>query len=141
MRSMQSEQPDSPPPLVFFIDRSLGRHRVAEVFRNRGHQVVLMADLYLDGADQFVGDDDWIRDVAHRDWVALSKDTRIASMHQSALRESTLRLFVLNHANLTGDEMAARFELHYPRIIERAEIPGPYVDVVGANSVGRLWEP
>ena len=46
MRSVQSEQPDSPPPLVFFIDRSLGRHRVAEVFRNRGHQVAELRSRY-----------------------------------------------------------------------------------------------
>ena len=65
-----------------------------------------MSDLYPDGADQRVGDDEWIADVADRGWIALTKDAAIARVHRRALERSTLRLFALDRANLTGDEMA-----------------------------------
>jgi uncharacterized protein (DUF433 family) len=52
------------PPPVFFIDRGLGRHAVPNRIRDAGHDVVLMSDLYPDGADQYIDDDD--------EWIATS---------------------------------------------------------------------
>jgi hypothetical protein len=72
-------------PLVFFVDRGLGRRLVPEVFRTAGFEVVLMADLYPCGADQAVADDDWIADVDERGWVALTKDLNIIRDHEPAL--------------------------------------------------------
>jgi PIN like domain len=56
--------------LTFFVDRGLGRRLVPEVFREAGHGVVLMAELYPDDADQLTGDDRWIGDVSARGWAA-----------------------------------------------------------------------
>jgi hypothetical protein len=43
--------------ITFFVDRGLGKRLVPDVFRLAGFDVVLMADLYRDGADQAVHDD------------------------------------------------------------------------------------
>jgi hypothetical protein len=47
--------PPAPPP-EFFVDRSLGRHIVADAIRARGYVVHAMADVYPDGEDQRVAD-------------------------------------------------------------------------------------
>ncbi|MEA2011229.1 MAG: hypothetical protein U9N78_11045 [Actinomycetota bacterium] len=64
---MPSGRRSKPPEVdlpVFFLDRSLGRVHVAAALRDRGIAVVLMAELYPDGADQHVADDQWIADVS-----------------------------------------------------------------------------
>ena len=98
-----------------------------------------MAGLYPDGADQLVGDDIWIADVSARGWVALTKDVSIIRDHHESLAASALRVFALDNANITGDEMARRFQANLHRILQRARKPGPYVDVVHKDRVERRW--
>ena len=74
-----------------------------------------------------------------RGWVALTKDTAIVRHHEAALRRSTLRAFALSNANLTGEEMAARFADNLHRIVQRARRPGPFVDVVQKERLERRW--
>jgi hypothetical protein len=112
---------------------------VATVFRDAGFEVVLMADLYPDGEDQLVDDDRWITEVSSLGMVALTKDVAIVRAHERALLDSTLRVFALPNANLTGPAMAERFQAHLHRIVQRSRRPGPFVDVVGASVVTRRW--
>lgn len=98
-----------------------------------------MGDLYPSGTDQFVGDDVWIADVSAHGWVALTKDVSIIRDHRDALAASTLRAFALDNANLTGDEMALRFEVNLHRILQRIRKKGPYVDVVHKDRLERRW--
>lgn len=123
----------------FFVDRGLGKVHVANVFREAGFEVVLMADLYPLGTDQLVSDDRWITDVGAAGMVALTKDASIVRAHAGALRASTLRVFALTNANITGTEMAARFRANLHRIVQRSRRPGPFVDVVGPSKVERRW--
>jgi hypothetical protein len=125
-------------PLTFFVDGGLGRGLVPDVFRQVGWQVVLMAVLHPDGLDQFIGDDQWIADVAERGWVALTKDAAIDRRHADALRHSTLRAFALSNANITGPEMAERFHRNRHRIAQRARRPGPFVDGVHKDRLERV---
>jgi hypothetical protein len=138
--SRRRSQPDSDPP-VFFIDRGLGRHHVPGVFVDAGLDVVLMADLYPCGADQSVPDDRWIADVSALGWVALTKDANLTRDHVSALSASTLRVFALDNANITGEEMARRFRVNLQRILQRARKRGPYVDIVHKDRIERRWPP
>jgi hypothetical protein len=121
------------------VDRGLGRRQVPAVFTATGLKVVLMSELYPKGADQLVDDDVWIADVSARGWVALTKDASIIRAHHEALAASTLRAFALDNANITGDEMARRFEVNLNRILQRAAKPGPYVDIVHKDRVERRW--
>lgn len=125
--------------LIFFVDRSLGRKLVPAVFQTIGFQVVLMSDFYPDGADQRTDDDTWIADASARGWVALTKDPAIIRAHEAALRQSTLRVFALSNANITGEEMARRYQANRHRILQRARKRGPYVDIVHRDRVERRW--
>lgn len=138
--SRRRSQPESEQP-TFFIDRGLGRRQVPAVFSDAGFNVVLMAELYPGGDDQSVLDDQWIADVSARSWVALTKDVNIVRDHHQALVASTLRVFALDNANITGEEMARRFQVNLNRILQRARKSGPYVDVVHKASVERRWPP
>ena len=129
-------QPDPP---VFFLDRGLGRRRVADAIRARGYQALPMADVYPNGADQRIGDPEWIRRADREGWVALTKDASIVRDHRAVLAQTTLRVFAFNNANVTGSELVSRLNTSFERIIRRSAVPGPYVWVIGRNSLEQRW--
>jgi hypothetical protein len=131
----------TPPEPVFFLDRGLGRYTVAAAIRSRGFHVLAMFEVYPHGEDQRVGDDEWIARASDENWIALTKDDSIRRDHPDALATSRLRVFALNNANLTGDEMAERYLRHLNRIVQRAASPGPYVYVVSATGLELRWRP
>ncbi|MGE3445898.1 MAG: hypothetical protein AB7L13_24945 [Acidimicrobiia bacterium] len=130
------KRPDEPP--VFFVDRSLGRHIVPEVFRSAGFEVVLMAEVWPE-TEQTVGDDEWIARAHAEGWVALTKDPAIVRHHTPALERTTLSVFALPRADLRGDEMAHRFQANLNRIIARALKPKPAVWVVHEKRLELRW--
>lgn len=134
----RTRRPRHTPP-VFFLDRGLGRYLVADLLRARGYRAFPMADVYPDGADERVADDDWILRADQEGWIALTKDYAIVRDHVETLAVTTLRVFSLNNANLTGPQMAERFDQHLNRIVQQAVKPGPYLYVVGARGLERRW--
>jgi len=98
-----------------------------------------MADVYPYGADQRTPDDDWILRADAENWIALTKDRSIVYDHRDTLAGTSLRVFSLNNANLTGEEMADRIDLHLNRIVQRAAKPGPYLYVIGHSRLERRW--
>ena len=134
----RSKRRESPQP-TFFLDRGLGRYFVADAIRERGYEVLPMAEVYPDGQDERVSDDDWILRAGREEWVALTKDYSIIRDHVDTLAKTTLRVFSLNNANLTGTQMAERFDLHLNRIVQRAARPGPYLYVIGRSGLERRW--
>lgn len=125
--------------LTFFFDRSVGLHDVPDVFRAAGHRVVLMRDLYPDGRDQVIGDDEWITDVSDRGWAAVTKDANIIRAHTESLERSTIRLFTFPNANMTGAALAQRVRQHLPQIEVRALSRGPFVDGIYADGLRQRW--
>jgi hypothetical protein len=134
------KQPERPKP-TFFLDRGLGRVLVANAIRERGYEALPMADVYPHGEDQRVPDDVWILRAHDEGWVALTKDYAIIRDHVETLATTTLRVFSLNSANLTGPQMVDRFDQHLNRILQRASKPGPYIYVVTSNGLERRWPP
>lgn len=124
---------------VFFLDRGLGVNFDAERLRGRGHRVLPMVDVYPGGADQGVSDDDWISRASDENWIALTKDYAIIRDHSVALAASTLRVFALSNAHLTGAQMADRYDANLNRILLRSRKPGPYVYVVNATGLVLRW--
>lgn len=131
------QQSDTTP--VFFLDRGLGRHLIAEAVRARGYEALPMADVYPLGSDQRVTDPEWIERANRDGWVALTKDASIIRDHRDVLAETTLRVFAFNNANLTGPELVARLEANFNRILQRAKKPGPYVWVIAPDRLQRRW--
>lgn len=112
----RSKRPEPRP--VFFLDRGLGRRVVADTIRQRGYRVLPMADVYPGGDDERVPDDEWILRAADEGWIALTKDYSIVRDHIDTLARTSLRVFALSNANLTGPQMADRFDEHLNRIVQ-----------------------
>lgn len=139
MRSGRARQLPEPHPVTFFLDRGLGRHYVADMLRKAGHVALPMADVYPNGRDQEIGDDEWIAYASAQGWVALTKDVAVVRGHAPALATSTLRVFALNNANVAGKEMAERYRVNLGRIVRCSQRVGPYLYVVGATGIERRW--
>ncbi len=100
-----------------------------------------MADVYPGGADQRIADPVWMLRADQEGWVALTKDHSVVRDHRDVLAETTLRVFAYNNANLTGSEMVDRLDTNFNRILQRAAKPGPYVYVIGRDSLELRWRP
>lgn len=112
---------------------------VANAIRAKGYTVLPMAVVYPDGLDQTVGDEEWIQMASNSGWIALTKDYSIIRDHANALANSTLRVFALTKANLTGSEMAERYIVNLDRILQYARKPGPYVFAVKPVGLELRW--
>ena len=101
-------------PLVFFLDRSLGKEIIANALRAAGADLRIHDDLFAQDAR----DQDWLPEVGKQGWIVLTKDSHIKHrlVERTALLESGVRAFVLVSGNVTGPEMAAIFVKALPRM-------------------------
>jgi hypothetical protein len=101
-------------PLVFFLDRSLGRYTVAEALR----QTNVPVEIHDEHFPQAATDVEWLHEVGRRGWIVLTRDTRIRyrSLERAALMQAGVRAFVLVAGNLSGPEMATAFVTALPAI-------------------------
>lgn len=131
--------PEQPPE--FFIDRSLGRHHLAQALRAYGLVVHTMASVYGEEAAQQLPDQEWLRDAGSRGWVVLMKDDAIRRRpaERDALTSAGVRAFCLTNAQLRAAEQTARFVSNRHRIIRQARKPGPYIYGVYEHEIRRLW--
>lgn len=124
----------------FFLDRSLGRHVVANALRAEGLAVQTLAERYPE-TEEFVEDEVWILEATADGLVILMKDDRIRRKprEQQAIIESGARAFVVTNANLTGDQLAELFVENRHRIIQRSRHPGPYIYGVYPGRLEKLF--
>lgn len=96
-----------PEAFVFFLDRSLGRHVVADALTAAGAVVKVHADFFQEDAP----DDDWLHWVGERGWLVLTKDKRIRyrKVEFAAVEQARVRLFVLTAGQITASEMGRIF--------------------------------
>ena len=117
--------PSPPDPLVFFIDRSLGRKVIANALRDAGEKV----EIHDDHFPQNTVDDVWLCEVGRCGWVVLTKDANIRyhANELAALRSASVRAFILTaRGDLSGPEMAEIFIKALPgmkRLIARTSGP------------------
>src|SRR5262245_42661349 len=85
--------PSPPEPLVFFVDRSLGRHIIPDAIRNTGAQVELHDSHFSQDAQDHV----WLAEAGKCGWVVLTKDKRLRyrAVETNALMSAKVRAFVL----------------------------------------------
>jgi predicted nuclease of predicted toxin-antitoxin system len=116
---------EPPEPLIFFVDRSLGRGVVAAL-KKAGAIVHAHDDLFPPDAP----DTQWLTEVGKHDWVVLTKDQHIRRrpMEKDALLAANLRVFVLTSGNMRGEEMAELFVRNLPKMEAMARrIPAPFI--------------
>ncbi len=90
-----SKQPDEP---VFFLDRSLGKHRVATALRQAGATLHIHDDHFPPDAK----DEHWLTEAGQRGWIVFTKDHRIRYRHveRLALMKSGVAAFILTSGDL-----------------------------------------
>jgi hypothetical protein len=107
-----------PEPLVFFIDRSLGRKIVAQALREIGETVEIHDDHFAPDAK----DAEWLLEVGKRGWIVLTKDDRIRYRvtERTAIESATVRAFVLTRFKICrGDRWHGRGRTR--RLLERLQ--------------------
>jgi predicted nuclease of predicted toxin-antitoxin system len=103
-----------PKPPVFFLDRSLGKFKVAAVLRNAGATV----EVHDDHFPQDPPDEEWLRVAGENGCVVLTKDKNIRfhTREKEALTAYDVRAFVLSAKALIADEMGQVFVRALPKI-------------------------
>ena len=93
-----------PSPNVFFIERNLGRHAIAEALRNVGESV----RVHDDHLNQDVADEEWIELVGRNGWLAITKDRNIRyrSWELEAIKKHKAKVFVVRAKDLTAQGIA-----------------------------------
>jgi len=94
-------------PLVFFLDRSLGKKKIADALRQAGERVEVHDDHFPPDAK----DVDWLSTVGNSGWIVFTKDDRIRyrTLERLALTQAGVRAFILTGKDLRGEEMAQIF--------------------------------
>ncbi len=130
----------SPSPREFFVDRSLGRHRVPKALRAAGW--VLRTHHEEFGArDEQVSDVEWLKLCGAEGLPVLTKDRRLRyrPAEIEAIRRHRIRAFVLTGGSLQAAEQAARFERSRARIERACDDAGPFVFAVYADRIARVF--
>lgn len=115
-----------------FVDRSLGRNKTPARLRAAGLRLVTLAEHYGIPADERVRDEEWLRLVGERGWVAFTKDTRLRynRAEKEALNTYRVHCFGLTRKNLRADQLAQRFLDNLTAITKACREPGPFVYAV-----------
>jgi hypothetical protein len=92
---------------VLFIDRSLGKHIVADTLRRAGVHVEVLDDHF----HQDTPDDIWLRFVGKRGWVAVTRDRyiRYNPLAKAAITEAKVIMVTLVAKNTTAHQWAQFF--------------------------------
>ena len=99
----------SPKPLeeqlTFFLDRQLGRHKMAGILRAAG----LKVEVHDDHLPQNVTDPEWLTLAGKNGWIVVTRDERIRYRvaEKQAIRRAKVRAFVIvAHGDLRIEEIA-----------------------------------
>ncbi len=130
---MNSRQP--PDGLVYFIDRSLGKHLIVDALRAAGARV----EVHDDHLARDAPDEEWIALVGERGWIAVTKDKNIRyrANEIAAIKLHRARVLVLRAKNATGGDMADLL-VGAQRRIERFVASSSVPFVAGIDRSGRI---
>ncbi len=126
--------PSPPEPLVFFVDRSLGRKIIPGALREAGAEVRVHDEHF----PQDTRDEVWLGDVGKRGWVVLTKDKHIRyrAVELHALRAANVLAFVLAaRGDLSGVEVGQIFVKALPAMKKLCETTSPpFIALVSRDS-------
>lgn len=135
--SSGSKLPDAP---IFFLDRSLGKKRIATALRDAGATVHVHDDHFPPDAK----DEEWLSQAGTRGWTVLTKDHRIRyrNVERMALMKARVAAFILTSGDLQGDEMAKIFVKALPAMSKfLARHRKPFIAKIARNgSVSMLFK-
>jgi PIN like domain len=129
-------------PPEFFVDRSLGRHRLPAALREAGWTLRTHHEVYGE-RDEEVPDVEWLSRCGQLGLPVLSKDRRLRyrPAEIDAIRRFRVRAFVLTSGALVAPEQAARFDRNRVRIEEACRAAAPLIVAVQASRIVRVFPP
>lgn len=88
---------------VIFIERNLGKHKVAQILQQVGELV----EVHDDHLPQNASDEEWIQLVGEHGWLAVTKDKNIRYRQSEleAIKQYRARIFVVRAKNVTADDI------------------------------------
>jgi predicted nuclease of predicted toxin-antitoxin system len=105
-----------PDPLIFFLDRAIGKRFVAEALSNRDLNIkVEVLDDYL---EPNTTDEEWLKFVGKKGWIVFTKDKKIRyrAAVVEIVKKRKIRMFILSRGNLSGHEIVQRIINALPAI-------------------------
>src|SRR5207245_5062126 len=101
--------------LTFFLDRQLGRHKMAGILRAAG----LKVEVHDDHLPQNATDPEWLTLAGKNDWIVVTRDERIRYRiaEKQAIRRAKVSAFVLAaQGNLRAEMLAEIFLKALPKV-------------------------
>lgn len=127
-------QPDQ---AVLFLDRNLGRNIVAGRLRAENIRV----EIHDDHFSEREPDEKWIKSVAERGWIAITKDERIQyrANEIGAIRRYKARVIVVVARNAVAEEIAEVLFKGHRRIVRlAARTPAPFLAKIYRDDTVKL---
>jgi predicted nuclease of predicted toxin-antitoxin system len=115
-RSVANSASQKPPEeLTFFLDRQLGRYKMAGALRKAGLNIEIHDDHFPQNAE----DTEWLTAAGKRNWIVVTRDERIRYRvaERQAIRRAKVRAFVLAaQGHLRAEMLAEIFLKALPKI-------------------------
>jgi predicted nuclease of predicted toxin-antitoxin system len=128
--SRSSSQPDP----VYFVDRSLGRHVVADALKAAGARV----EVHDDHFPRDAADVEWLARAGREGWIVLTRDKKIRrnGIELAAVLEHSVAVFVVLKSKATGAETAQLLVRNLPRMARHLRGNRvPFIAGVAADSL------
>ena len=125
--------------LIFFLDRNLGKHKIATRLRSEGIKV----EVHDHHLPPDVPDKEWIELVGRRGWVAVIRDKNIRyrAAEINAIKKHSARVVVIRMKNATGLQMAELLVKERHRITRFvAKARAPFIAGISRNGKVRAYE-
>jgi hypothetical protein len=124
------------------VDRSLGRHQIADALRQAGWRLRKHVEVFAD-RDERVADVEWLEYCGREGLIVLAKDRRLRyrPAEIAVIREYRLKAFVLSSGNLMAAEQTLRFLDNAKRIEAACTRTGPFIYSIQARRIVRLFPP
>jgi PIN domain-containing protein len=123
----------------FLLDRSLGRHQVADALRAEGFIVRTLWSVYGE-AEERLEDHEWVTDAGARGWIVLSADKRLRySVSTRRLAAHRVGVFQLARGSLTGPEQVRWYLNNLEAIQLACREARPFIYSVYEWHIERIW--
>jgi len=123
---------------VFFVDRSSGKHVLADGLAALG----LNVERHDDHFDPTTPDPDWIAACGSKSWIIVSSDRAIKRnpLEQRALLNARVAAFFFTSANITSAEQIEAFSKALDRIAKMLTTqPRPFIARISRDGNVELW--
>jgi predicted nuclease of predicted toxin-antitoxin system len=125
------------PPPEFLLDRSLGRHQLADALRAEGFVVHTLWSVYGAAEERL---HEWAADAGSLGWNVLTADKRLRYTVSSLLLVThQVGIFQLARGNLSGSNQVRWYVDNLEAIRLACNGPRPFILNVHELSIARIW--